>query len=43
MANIMGPIIDLNKTTISKINKVDFELVEVILNKHEPVDLLATI
>jgi hypothetical protein len=43
MSNIVGPIIDLDKTAVSEINEVDFKFVKVVLDKDESVDFLATI
>ena len=38
----MSPIIDLYKTGISKIDKVDLEFIKIVLNEHESIDFLTT-
>jgi len=42
-ANLMSPVIDLYKTGISKINKINFEFIKIVLNKNESVDFFTTL
>jgi len=38
----MSPVIDLYKTGITKINKVDFKFIKIVLNEQESIDFLST-
>ncbi len=38
----MCPVVDLNNTAVPKIDKVDFQLVQIVLDEKETIDLLAT-
>lgn len=40
--NLMSPIIDLYKTGISKIDKIDLKFIKIVLNEHETIDFLTT-
>lgn len=42
MSNIMSPIIDLDRTAVSKVDEVDLKLVQVVLDKDKTIDLFAT-
>lgn len=42
-ANLMSPVIDLYKTGITKINKVDFKFIKIVLNEQESIDFLSTL
>jgi hypothetical protein len=42
MSYIMGPVVDLNETAVSEINKIDFKFVQIVLDKDESIDFFAT-
>lgn len=42
-SNLMSPIIDLYETRVSKVDKVDFKFVQIILNEQKSVDFFATL
>lgn len=42
MPDIVSPIIDLDKATVSEINEVDLKFVQVVLDKNKSIDFFAT-
>lgn len=42
VTDIMSPVVDLDKTAVAQIDKVDLKFVQVVLNKDKPINFFTT-